>query len=255
MTVELSRHELYRNLPPADRNSILIHDIRNMLSQPVLGAGILMQDRYLRRTRIPRVEQLGIDQMFDLHQRLLDIIGGVQYPEDGAPELVKLIKSTPARGELEGVIRDSVGYLDKLDDESYGRLRDREISLNTVCQAILGGSDPSCNIPVNGAQANVIFEEIGNAREKSRTYGNGDEQVDIWVTKNGVIIENNSRDPLQDDPFELRVTSKGLGHGYGLFIAAMYAEREGIRIIPSCESVEGGSKVRFTNQFTAQAAA
>lgn len=257
MTVELSRHEEYRGLSAKEKDAILRHDVRNLLSGPVLGLSLLTEEGLIRRTRIPKIEELGIDQMFDLHSRLLDKLTGVQY-RGSSNDIHNLIDSAPARRELEKVIRESVDYLDNPDDNRrYDKLRAREIPLNTLSQALLVDAAPRYSLMVNGATTVVLFNEINNARMHSRTYGDGYEPMEVRVLRRGVVVENYSRDLLPDDPFGLGVTGNEdtEGHGYGLFIVAMYAEKEGIRIIPSCESVEGGSKVRFTNQFTAQAAA
>lgn len=252
MLVELSRHEEYRGLSAREKDAILRHDVRNLLSGPVLGLSLLAEEGLITKTRIPKIEELGIDQMFDLHRRLLDKLTGVKY-RGPSNEIHNLIDSAPTRRELEKVIRESVDYLDNPDDNHrYDKLRAREIPLNLLPQALLVDAVPRCSLMVNGATTVILFNEINNARMHSRTYGDGYEPVEVRVLRRGVVVENYSRDPLPDDPFGLGVTGNEdtKGHGYGLFIAAMYAEREGIRIIPSCQPAEEGSRVRFTNQFT-----
>ena len=222
MTVELSRHEEYKSLPAQERNAIQRHDIRNLLSLPILGVGLLVQEGFLRRVRIPRAEDLGIDQMFALHARLLDILTGVKY-RGPSNDIHNLIDSAPTRRELENVIRESVDYLDNPDDNHcYDKLRAREIPLNVLPQALLVDAAPRCSLIINGATTVILFNEINNARVHARTYGNGNEPVEVRVLRKGVVVENYSRDPLPDDPFGLGVTGNE-------------------------DTTEQGSRVRFTN--------
>lgn len=169
-----------------------------------------------------------------------------------------MLDNIAVKRDLGHAVRDSVDFLENPDDyDRYAKLRERTIPLKPLPRALLVDSAPRYDRDAIGPEVICIGNQLSKAREASMRYGNGYELVDVRLMKDSLIIGNYSKDPLPDDPFKLKVTSRDdeESHGLGLFIAALYAEMEGIKIIPSCVPAEFSYRVRFTNRFPQSIAA